>query len=88
MGDRVNRGHFELAHIDGCFSCSSASLPSLLAGLLIGGQVERDKKEQVGANDAASGDGSEFFAGTPTVIRHPWEVGRDEVGIGGKVHEP
>lgn len=58
-----------------------------LSVLLVGGQVEGNEEDEVGADDAHSGEGSEFLAGAVTRVGHPWPVGRGEVGVGREVDE-
>lgn len=80
-------GDLEVSHIDQRLLASVAAGASGLGSLVVGGNVEGDEKNQVGADDANTSQGSEFLAGALAHVGHPGEVGRGEVGIGGEVDE-
>ena len=52
-----------------------------LAILLVGSEVEGDEQDEVRADNSNTRESSEFLSGAVTRIRHPWEVGRGEVGV-------
>lgn len=80
-------GDLEVPHVDQRLLASVAAGTSSLGSLVVGGNVERDEKNQVGANDANTSQGSEFLAGALAHVGHPGEVSRGEVGVGGEVDE-
>lgn len=83
-----SRGDLELGHVDDSLAASVATgTASLGLGLVVGGDVERDEQEQVGAKDAHAGEGGELLSGANTHVGQLGEVGRGEVGVGRKVHE-
>lgn len=59
----------------------------LLAVLLISGEVERDEQDQVGAENANTGECGELLTSTFSSIGHVGEVGRCEVSVRSKVNE-
>lgn len=79
--------NFEVLHVDQRFLASVATGTSGLGGLVIGGNIERDEQDQVGADDADTGQSSEFLTGTLAHVREPREVGGGEVGVRGEVDE-
>lgn len=52
-----------------------------LAILLVGSEVERNEQNEVRADNSNTRESSELLSGAVTRIRHPWEVGRGEVGV-------
>jgi len=58
-----------------------------LAVLLVRCDVEGDEEQQVGADDAHAGERGKLLAGALAGVRHPLEVGRGEIGVGGEVDE-
>ena len=58
-----------------------------LAVLLVGGEVERDEEEEVGAEDTHAGESSELLTGAPAGIGKPRPVGGGEVGPRSEVDE-
>ena len=48
--------------------------------LLVGREVEGNEQEEVGGQDADSGDGSEFFSCAFTRVREPLPVRASKVG--------
>lgn len=84
----TSRGrNFEVLHVDQRFLASVAAGTSGLGSLVIGGNVERDEQDQVGADDADTSHSSEFLTGTLAHVREPREVGGGEVGVRGEVDE-
>lgn len=79
--------NFEVLHVDQRFLASVATGTSGLGGLVIGGNIERDEQDQVGADDADTGQSGEFLTGTLAHVREPREVGGGEVGVRGEVDE-
>ena len=73
--------HLQPAHINRRFGRCPSPLPALLARLLVGGQVERDEEEKIGAQDGAAGNGGELLPSASPGIGHPGEVGRGEIGV-------
>lgn len=55
--------------------------------LPVRGEVEANEQEEVAAQDAHTREGGELLAGAAPRVRHPGEVGRGEVGVGGEVDE-
>jgi hypothetical protein len=84
---RGRRGDLEVLHIDQRLLASVAAGTSRLAGLVIGGNVEGDEEDEVGADDADASHGSELLTGALAHIGEPLEVGGGEIGVGGKVDE-
>lgn len=80
-------GNFEVLHVDQRFLASVAAGTAGLSGLVVGGNVEGDEEDQVGADDADTSQGSEFLTGTLAHVREPREVGGGEVGVRGEVDE-
>ena len=58
-----------------------------LAVLGIGGEVEGDEEHEVRAKDDKTREGRELLSGALSVVGHPGEVGRGEVGVGRIVDE-
>lgn len=79
--------NFKVPHVDQRFLASVAAGTSSLGGLIVGGNVEGDEQDQVGADDADTSQGSEFLTGTLAHVGKPREVGRGEVGVRGEVNE-
>lgn len=86
----LHRRHLQFAHISGGFrpDLANTSLPAFPANaLVVGGEVEGDEEEEVGGEDANTGEGGEFLACAFAGSGEVGEVGRREVGIGGEVDE-
>lgn len=79
--------NLEVLHVDQRFLASVAAGTSGLGGLVVGGNVEGDEQNQVGADDADTSHGSEFLTGTLAHVGEPREVGGGEVGVRGEVDE-
>lgn len=60
---------------------------TLLLGLVVGGNVEEDEEDEVGAENGHTGESGELFTGADTLVGHPWEVTAGEVGVGSEVNE-
>lgn len=58
-----------------------------LALLLVGGEIEQDEEDEVGAEDDDAGECSKLFSCTLAVVGHPGKVGRGEVRVGCVVDE-
>lgn len=52
-----------------------------LAILLVGCEVEGNEEEEVRAENAHTGEGSELLSGALAGVWHPWEVGGGKVGV-------
>ena len=74
MADILYCWNLGLAHVDDSFGGSVPSLAAFLPRFAISSNVERDKKYEVGAKDAAARKGSKFFASAATVVGHPWPI--------------
>jgi hypothetical protein len=59
-----------------------------LSVFLIGRNVEGDEEEEVRADDTDTREGGELLAGAFAMVRHPWKVGRGEVGVRCEIDEP
>jgi hypothetical protein len=59
-----------------------------LSILLVGREVEGNEEQEIRADYSHACERSKFFSGAFARIRHPWEVGRGEVGIGSEINEP
>jgi hypothetical protein len=81
------RGDLEVLHVDQRLLAGVAAGTSGLGGLVVGGNVEGDEQDQVGADDADTSQGSEFLTGTLAHVGEPGEVGGGEVGVRGEVDE-
>lgn len=55
--------------------------------VVVGGNVERDEQHQVGSEDSHAGEGGKLLARALAGIWPMRSIGRDEVGVGGKVDE-
>jgi hypothetical protein len=66
---------------------SSLATSWALSILLVGGDVEGDEEEEVGAEDTHARESCEFLSGALSCVWHPWPVGGGEVGVGRKVNE-
>ena len=77
----------KVPHLDQGLLASVAAGTSGLGGLVVGGNVEGDEENEVGADDTNTGHGSEFLTGALAHVRQPGEVGGGEVGVGGEVDE-
>ena len=75
------------AHSDQSFSASISSWSSLDSLFSVGGEVERDEEQEIGAENDEASKSSEFLACAITCIGHPLEIGAGEVGVRGKVDE-
>jgi hypothetical protein len=80
----------EIFHGNSSRSACAPSRTAFLALLLllpVCCEIERDEQEEVGAQYSHSSKGREFFTGTFAHVWYPWEVGRSEIRVGGKVDE-
>lgn len=68
-------------------ACSLAACGALSI-FLVGCDVEGDEQEEVRADDTDAREGGKLLTGAFAVIRHPWEVGRGEVGVRCEIDEP
>jgi hypothetical protein len=75
------RGHF-LERTLGTLAATEGAL-----GLAVCGGVEGNEEEEVGGEDADTGDGGELFPGTLAAVGKPVPVGGGEVGPGCEVDE-
>lgn len=73
--------------VDGDGSVRDGLAGGALSALLVGGDVEGDEEEEVGREDTAASEGSEFLTGALSEVGHVGEVGGGEVGVRGKVDE-
>lgn len=80
-----NRRDLHVLHVDQGLFARVAAGSTALSGLLVGGEVEGDEEEQVGAENGHASKGSEFLSGALSGVGGPWEVGRGEVGVGSEV---
>lgn len=85
IGEGSNIGQLRILHRTQrpCgFAASGA-----FAIFLVGCEVEGDEEEEVRAENANTGEGSEFLSGAFTRVRHPREVSRGEVRVRCEVNE-
>jgi hypothetical protein len=80
----ANRGHLLILHLDQSTRSPAAALRHRL---LVRRKVEPDEEEEVRRDDADTGDGGEFLAGTLAHVGKLRPVGASKVGPGGKVNE-
>lgn len=81
----AHRGHLVVLHVDERLLASVAARAASLGGLLVGGNVEGDEEEEVGADDGHSREGGEFFSRALAHVGSPREIGGREVGVGREV---
>lgn len=73
-----------ILHLDKSASCPG---PTLLLGLVVGGDVEGDEEQEVRAEDGHASKGGKLLTGAGAHVGHPGEVAAREVGVRGKVNE-
>ena len=91
-GRAVSLTRRSLLHMQGVRKRSLAHAAQGLASsgllvLLVGGGVERDEEDQVGAQSSDTSKGSKLLAGAATSVGHPGPVCRGEVRVRRKVYE-
>lgn len=62
----------------------SSSVPPRSSGnglLPVRGEVERDKEQQIGAENAHASESGKFFSRASTNVRRPWEIAVGKVGV-------
>lgn len=74
--DQMRVGKRSLGHASEALSAGRG-----LALLLVGGKVEGDEEDEVGADGDDTGESSELLAGALAGIGHPGEVGGGEVCV-------
>ena len=74
MTDAIHSRNLELAHVNSSSGRGIAPLAPLLKRFLVCSDVERDKEDQVRAEDTTACDGCEFFTRAFTGVRHPLKV--------------
>jgi len=79
-----NSRDFLILHFD---KSAGGTASALLCGLVVGGNIEGDEEEKVGAEDGHASEGGEFFTSTVTLVGEPREIAAGEVGVGSKVDE-
>ena len=87
VGGFGDRWDFHVLHINQSLSAGVAAWTSGLGGLLVGGKIEGDKEEEIGAQDAHAGKSGKFLTGAAACIRSRWEVSMGEISVGSKVNE-
>lgn len=80
VGLALDRGGGEVGE-RGLAHSSQALASSGLATALVSGEVERDEKDQVRADDAHAREGGKLLTSAAAGIGHPVEVGGGEVGV-------
>ena len=80
--DQVRVGKGSLGHASEALSAARS-----LSLLLVGGEVEGDEEDKVGADGDDTRESSKLLARALASVGHPGEVGRGEVGVRGEVDE-
>ncbi len=79
MHDRIDV--WDLSVLEGAEGAGSLAASLALAILLVGCDVEGDKKNQIGCDYAHASKCSELLTSAVSCIWHPFEVGRRKVGV-------
>lgn len=87
VGGLVDRRNLVVLHVDERLLASVAARASLGRRLVVGRDVERNKEDEVRADDGHSRERREFLSGTLAHVRSPREVCRREVRVGCEVDE-
>lgn len=89
VGQRAGHGrNLKVLHLDRSLLARVPTRPSALARLLVRRQVERDKQQEVRAQDGNAREGRKLFTRAAAHVGRPGEIGVREVGVRSEVDEP